>query len=717
MPKLDAVEGMARAYAWFGIDLQGGSGNEQKADCPFCGKEGKWTVNCETGLWQCWSCQAGGNLTVFTRKVWELSVEQTTDYSELVAERPPLTEETLMHWEAAGSVLTGEWLLPGCGIDGKVQTVYKWAAVPGSKKKRLQLTPETHHYPSGYSPTLFDQDEELVYLVEGLWDGAAWWQALRQAKLPGNVVSVPGARVFKEGWCSIFSGKRVVLIPHNDHPREYPKDSGHFIKPGLDGMRRIAGILQGSDRPPKEMNYLKWGPDGFDPEKKDGYDLRDAIIEHVEPSLILDHWQTIPVPQQWLQVARKTSTTAVEVQAKHCDSWAKVLASWSEALHMRLGLEDVLAVCLAVCLSTEQSGDSQLFLQMIGDPGTAKTKFCDALLTSKKCIPLEHITGFHSGWSDGSGKDFSFLARSNRKTWITPEGDLMMSSPRFVEIMSQQRRIFDGTSRAVYKNKTEDQNHVGLRTPWIMAGTFALLETDQSRLGDRFLRVVVDQASDDERRMILRKVIMTSTGTVRQSSNGAVESHMDPKLAEAYRLTGGYVDNLRDNSDDLLSAVRVDMEQLIDRISALAEFVADMRSRPNPDKRKVDLEASKELPSRLASQLVRLAICLGAVTQRHEVDAEVMRIVAKVAVDTARGKTLMISRHLYEIGERGSSAAACAVAAGTSEDRTNTLIDFMQKLDMVERFEVPPSMGQRVHVRWRLTPRLRRLHDEVMSYA
>ena len=47
----------------------------------------------------------------------------------------------------------------------------------------------------------------------------------------------------------------------------------------------------------------------------------------------------------------------------------------------------------------------------------------------------------------------------------------LLSSPKFAELMSQQRRIFDGTSGASYKNRKEDVRFTGLRTPWVMAVT------------------------------------------------------------------------------------------------------------------------------------------------------------------------------------------------------------------------------------------------------
>jgi hypothetical protein len=715
MPKMDGkppAEGLARPYAWLGLDLQGGIGDNDHADCPFCGKEGKWGVNRNDGKWQCWVCGASGNLTTFMREIWKQSSDRTDDYSDLARERPPIDTETLIIWETVKSSLDGSWLVPGYQVDGKIGTLYKWASPLGTTRPRLHLGPETNHYLSGCGPTQFDPKERTCYICEGAWDGMTLWQMLRKYNQSGNVVSVPGCKVFKPAWATIFSGKNVVLIPHNDHPREYPKASGRFVKPGWDGMARLAGILSSSEKPPASLRVVYWGPDGFDRDLKDGWDVRDHFGKGSVDSLLERIGE---VPTEWLLGSSgKIKNAVVAITTRKCDSWSRVLEIWNEALEWRRCLEDVLAVCLAVCLSTEQAGDSQLFLQLIGDAGSAKTKFCDAMLTSPKCLALEHITGFHSGWKDGSGQDFSFLSRANRKTWVTPEGDVFMSNPRFDEIMSQQRRIFDGTSGATYKNQAEDKRWSGLRTPWIMAGTPALLDKDQSRLGDRFLRIRIDKPPVAEKRAIMRRVILTAARTVCRTSNGEISSHMDSSLAEAYAITGGYVDYLRENAEDLLVAVKVDHEQLIDKCSVLAEYIADLRARPANPRYVIDAEATKELPSRVAAQLVRLAICLGAVLQRYAVDQEVMRIVAKVAIDTAWGRTASIAEYLWQAGEDGTSLNSAAIFAKVGEERARTLLEFMRQLDMVVKFKL--RQGQSSYERWRLSERLREVLDEVMGY-
>jgi hypothetical protein len=325
-----------------------------------------------------------------------------------------------------------------------------------------------------------------------------------------------------------------------------------------------------------------------------------------------------------------------------------VLSAWRKALEWRQELDDVLSVLLAVCFSTEQVGD-QLFLQFIANAGVGKTVFCDALLTSRNCYPLEHVKGFHSGWKEGDGEDFSLITRINRKTLVTPEGDVIMSSPQFTEIMSQQRRIFDGTAGASFKNMKKDRRYTGLRTPRIIAGTPALMQTDQSRLGDRFLRICIDLPTEEQEDAIIDRAIGKSLRDLMHTSDGTAESCLNPRIAHASRLTGGFIDYLREDPRELLLGLVFDPSEVIDRCRPLAKFVAYMRARPDPD-RKRNVEPSVELGTRLGQQFGRLAGCLAVVLGEYAITEEVYRRVRKVVMDTSRGLSLSIARHLYESG-------------------------------------------------------------------
>ena len=738
MPKpKDETPQHLRPYIFHGLDLRI-SGDKAAGDCPFCAGEGKLGVQVSTGLWRCVKCnegtdKGGGNVYTFLRLLWERSFEARNGAAkELAEDRRLLHVDTVDRWGICRSILDGCWLVPGHNVEGKLCQLYRWDK--GKDGKRiLKATAGLPVQPMGH---ISPKKQGPIYVTEGPWDAMALWEALGMAKqteevlkltansaasllADADVLALPGCGSFQQAWSKLLAGRPTVLCFDNDHLK--PAVGGKGTRPGAGfaGVERTARLLLGADDPPASISWLCWGEAGHDPELPDGCDVRDLLGGQREPAgrvkalaLVLSLVQ--PIPQEWADAVVKSGTASqgsrAEIEPEPCTSWAKLRDGWKKALDWRQSLDDALSVMLAVSISTEQVGD-QLFLQLIGEAGSAKTRLCDGMLVSKHCFPLEHLTGFHSGWKGPDGEDYSLLARINHKTLITPEGDVLMSSPRFTEIMSQQRRIFDGTSGASYKNRKDEQRYTGLRTPWIIAGTPALMSTDQSRLGDRFLRVIVDPPDEEGKRGILRRVGYTALRSVMQRSNCRQDSIVEENLLHAYRLTGGYVDHLRANVEELLAKVECDEERLVDRCSDLAEFVAFLRARPDPDKRKDETHDAKELPTRLTHQLVRLAVCLAAVLNRP-VDAEVMRRVQKVALDTAKGSALNVARVLWKLPQ-GASAENVATQTARIKDKESALLEFMGRIGAVEKRRV--KVGGTKKTLWTLSPKLQGLWRNLMG--
>ncbi len=712
MPKLhDDTPRALGPYVFHGVDCSSTVGDQVVAECPFCGKS-KWFCSVETGLWNCKVCGASGNSILFLRQLWEVSEASPGHLKVLAADRTLVDHETLSLWGVRRSAITSQWIVPGYDDRREISTLYRYAGRP---KPLLLVTKDHPHGLLGLP--LFDDEYEDVYLCE-TWNAPALWEVVRHAGIPANVVGVPGANAFYDSWAAMFKDRRVTLAFDNDHRRRV--DGRDVDGAGLLGTKRVTGLLAGVA---KEVYWLRWGPDGYDPSLPSGYDVRDILADggnfdiDLRVRLYQDQILTrlAAVPREWIEEGKK-ARAAADMGPLFCDDWKTVILAWRKAMKWRQDLDDVLSVMLAVCLSTDQEGDSQLFLQVIGSAGGGKTKLCDALLISKSCYPLEHLTGFHSGYQgpEGDKEDYSLIARMNHKTLITPEGDVLMSSPRFTEIMSQQRRIFDGTSGASYKTMKTDRRYEGLRTPWIMAGTLALLSTDQSRLGDRFLRIIITDPSTDERREILRRVAFSAMRSVVVKSNCSAASIISPELRLAYRLTGGYVDHLRGRSQELLRSVSVDGEWVADRCAALGEFTAMYRARPDADKRKDEKHDTKELPTRLTAQYVRLATCLAVVLDRGTIDEEVMRRVRKVAIDTAQGITARIAGVLAPEGVRGLSLGMVAGKIQETDDVTKKYLLFLRALGAVESWA---AKGPGTTVRYRLRPDALALYCEIMGVA
>ena len=407
-------------------------------------------------------------------------------------------------------------------------------------------------------------------------------------------------------------------------------------------------------------------------------------------------------PREWFSAAAAATNGrahyGVVSEAVPCATWAECEAAWVDAMFWRRDLSDAMAVMLAICASTNQSGN-QLFLDLIGSPGSAKTTMCQGLLASAQCIRVENMTKIVSGWKkpDDEGADCSFLARANNKTWVTCEFDVLGSSPEYHQLMGKIRRIFDGETSTTYGNDDKDRIYTGLRTPWIRAGTPKMMDRmadyDQSALGDRFLRFILSDPEQSEKRDILRSVVRSERSAMLGSANGTSGSLVDSKTRAAHALTGGYVDWLRARAEEVLGVVEVPLEAE-DYCIDLAELSADLRARPNEDRWKVEANEFKELPTRLARQNIRLASHLAVVLNKPSVDAEVMRIVRKVALDTAAGHSLNMVRWLclpnpkaanklyQECG--GMMMATLEGWSGMVPDRLHRHLKFLQKIGVLD---------------------------------
>ncbi len=736
-----------KPYWFHRLDFEHRPGADQAIGvCPLCASDaGKWYCSAETGLWDCKVCGESGNALTFLRRLWSESDKTTSQYDELAADRGLLFPETLMLWGAARSIIDGTWLVPGYDAKGKLCQVYRYAPVQTAKGGvRNILMPTPDHGHGMYGADRFDPEKPNVIICEGWGDPMALWEVLKAAKEDGeggfvvtasetasllgstNIIAAPTASVFYDQWAPLLAGKHVTLMFDSDHPRKHPT-TGKISEPsGFAGVKRIAALLASQPTPPVDIRYLKWGEEGYDPSLKHGYDVRDYLSAGANlasrvallPGLLS---KVVPVPAEWIGGgAIVTKGSRITSGPLPCERWGDLLTAWKKPMRMRQDLEDVLSTMLSVALSTNQTGD-QLFLQVIGDAGSGKTRFCEGMLTSKKCFALEHLTGFHSGWGGENGDDYSLISRINGLTLITPEGDVLMANPKFAEIMSQQRRIFDGSSGSSFKNQKEDRQYKGLRTPWIIAGTPALLNTDQSRLGDRFIRVCMIPPEEEEKRQILKRVAFTALKVVRETANGTAESILDDRLATAYRLTGGYVDHLRDNVEELFSQVKVDEEEVSERCMALAEFTADMRARPDPNEEKVgaskEAGATKELPTRLTHQYGRMAVCQAVVLNSPYVDTEPLRRVKKIALDTCRGRALIATTLLSEVGRVGMDVKELAMKMSETPDRLGTLLRFMKRVFVTEYVPFPKVQGVvlRGSPRWRLTERSAALYKDVME--
>ena len=734
-PELDRL----RPYTFHGIDLTP-KGSHAVGDCPFCGRDGKFAVEIATGLWRCFVCGSGtaaggGNALVFVRALYERSYANVGDsggipaaFLAAVAADRGVSPASVAAWGVAQGP-DGTWLVPGYSPDERLDQVYRRTKVRDKDEWVWRLLPTPGLWPEGKVHSLhlplqdFNPTRAAVVVCEGPWDGMSLWENGRKVWGDANIVAVPGCNVWRDDWTELCRGKQVTLLFDSDHPRTH---AGRTSRAGFDGMQRVAKKLSGIAA---SVQWIRWGKDGYDPTRPSGWDVRDHLTETADKTTALAELlgKLEPVPADWFLAGVATNGAMKQgksIEARECSSWAECEAAWQKAMRWRPEMSDAMAVLLAVCASTNQPGN-QLFLDLIGAPGSAKTTLCKGLLVSSNCVHVENISKIISGFkkADDPDKDCSFLARSNGKTWVTCEFDTLGSSPQYHELMGKIRRIFDGETSAIYGNLDEDRIYTALRTPWIRAGTPAMMDHDQSQLGDRFIRFILSDPDNREKREIARRAILSERAAMLETVNCTAGSIVDSDTRLAHALTGGYVDWLRANIEDRLTTIEVPLsaeDQCID----LAELAADMRARPKRSRRRgedaQEVYDCKEMPTRLARQNIRLASCLAVVLGRPQVDRDVMRVVRKVALDTAHGVSLNIVQWLCSPNPRnvghtyqetgGLMEGMLSTWTGMMSERLTHYLTFLRKIGVLELKRGPHGGDS-----WLLTDRVLELYLRVMN--
>lgn len=267
-----------RPYAFLGIDLEvDGNGGEAVGECPFCSEE-KFSVNTETGQWQCWKCAMKGNTTTFLAQFHKhLHKGHSFDrYVTLRRDRGLFGSQCLKSWKIVWNSLTRHWLVPGYEPSGKLKTLYRYSRLKG--RMCLLPCPTLGHALHGVN--LFNKELDTVCLCEGIWDGVRVWETVGAVKpRQMNVLASPGCNVFLPEWCGLFEKKKVLICFDNDHPKTIEK-TGKVIPPtGYTLAAKHAKALLESRTPPASVEILTWGDSekGYSESLPSGYDLRDYL--------------------------------------------------------------------------------------------------------------------------------------------------------------------------------------------------------------------------------------------------------------------------------------------------------------------------------------------------------------------------------------------------------------------------------------------------------
>lgn len=672
-----------------GVVLEELSPSQARGDCPFCGKEGHFFVNPKTGQWDCKVCVTSGNLITFLGSyVAKLNAETTpTDWARVCKRRSTYKGKTVVPifppemFKPWGIGYTGtHWLIPCFSDTGTVRSVLQWDGRNTFATKGLELQL------GGLDRLVKATKGSRIWICEGPWDAFALQWLLGLAKLKDVAVFVPSAGVFKQDWCDFFKGMDVVCCYDND-------------KAGDAGGLRAGKMLKGTA---KDVQYLNW-PRTF----PEGFDTSDLVLSgrgtDLTPADAILQLEGLVQPVHRSEMVAKETAPPVSGKEETPLEFPDVLKVFEKWVWLEDDFVKGLAVCLATTLGNEIPGDP-VWMYLVGPAGSGKTlillslKASDRTLFYSTLTPASLVSGYNTH------PDPSLLPTLNGKTAVFKDGTelLSMNPDARREAYGVLRGAFDGVYYKKFGNGVERNytSHFNL----IIGMTPAVHGDSQATMGERFLKFEMRELPDK-----VEGKIRAAVGNIAQ------ENELELELSEACRRF-----LLKEVDPKKLPAVP---EPIIDKVVALAQIVSILRASVERDQygdREVKYRPGFETGTRLAKQMTKLAQMLTYVYGVPKIDAEIYKIVQKVALDTSVGYHVDIVRALLRpprlpLGN-ADLVRICRIPSTTLMRRLNDL----EHLGVVGRFiptsaPVPGSVRVPLAAKWTLARGFTELWDRAFE--
>lgn len=619
-----------------GYEVTDATKGNKKGTCPFCHKEDHFFFKHdeEDGefAWDCKVCGLTGNVYTFIKlfhdRVCTMSIVPDKGLPFAVYKNNGVRHNPL----------NNTFVIPTIGPKGSMNNLYKY--VPANNT--IYGTP-------GVSAALFNFEtagHKKVWLCEGHWDKLAAEVICEKHEI--TTIAVPGANTFKEGWAAAFRDKDVTICYDND-------------KAGQAGIARVVKAFQESPQKPSSIKFLKWNPD-----LKEGYDLRDAYLEHKENTY--EYLQDFVVPVEVKGAIKVSSENVVEDFS--CDSYDKALDSFRTAFHTTPDMEAALALVMASIWSIKFDDMEQLWLKIIGPPGSGKTRIAKAVSGSDQVETKSTFTGLFSGWKDNNDdSDAGLIPLISGRTLIVKDADALLRQPNVEQIFSELRDFYDKDSSVAYRNRVS-RDYRNIKSTIIICGTQQLRSADHAFLGERFMAVELNYSTEDKY-TINRKVLDRNIAVATKKLFNPEQSIMSSMK--------GWINHLMQRELD--SEIPKDMQEIILELSNLTAL---MRTSVDRDRRrKITTPAVPEMPGRIIGQTIVAAFALCVVFGINRADGRVYRIISKMLRDTInpRSDRYKICQTLIENPNitAGELTTACQIRQQTVDDE----IDDMQELGII----------------------------------
>lgn len=613
---------LLRPFEAHGVVINGYRDNQAYGFCPFSGKDDKFYVNVENGLWDSKTAGLSGNLSDFLEAVARVYEEALTPkHLDALAADRRLPVEAFEGWGLGWNGVA--YTLPVRDLNGRVvdiRTARLGKAFLSTAGCKVGLLGAERLKKNRSGP---------VYVCEGEWDTfSLHWELVKVLKEKVTVVGVPGAGTMKPDWVAWLTGRVVhTLYDHDDA-----------------GLEAEVMIQKKLGTAATRLTFTHWPR-----ELPKGFDVRDWIIygavEREDPDGCWKKMQGLFRPEtRRAAAAMQPAATMTIVRKKDLAKSGKhakvvTVGDLHHAFNKWLLLKnnDLIDFSMAVVLSMRLLGEP-LWSFVVGPPGSGKTVVVDTLNNWEHIHVTSSITPHTlvSGASGPGGIDPSLIPRLDGKTLVVKDFTVIlgMHEKDKEEIFDILRDAYDGKCAKEFGNGITRRYES--RFSILAAVTTAIYDASAAHaaLGERFLKFSVGDNIEHFREAdVIMRAIDNSMKPTTMSDDVSplVISFLEERWANAVE-------------PEIPEDFKV---QLV----ALGRFVARMRGTVSREQYNQDLVKSRpsaEVGTRLGIQFAKLMRAL-AMVYGHEVCGEAeYRIVRKVALDTVTQRTEDFVRAIWK---------------------------------------------------------------------
>jgi hypothetical protein len=610
-----------------GVVFTGQAGNQAYGTCPFTGKQDKFYVNVENGLWDSKTAGYSGNLADFLKRIQDVYRKQLTPQllQALAAERG-IPIDAFKPWDFGYDGM--RYTLAVKDLNGTItdiRTFQLGKSFMSTAGCKVGLLGAEH---------LGKRSSEPVYLCEGEWDCITDCWALQKAGQSGIAVGVPGANTLKPTWASWLANRTVhTLYDHDDAGREAE----------VMAQKKLGTSVA-------KLTFVHWPeelPHGFD--TRDW--LRYGAIRKKDPAGSLEKLHGLFRPETRLATrelnAKRTTMVIGRKKTKkallNVPSIADVHAAFQRWL--LLNNTDTVDVILAIVLSERLKGDP-VWMFVVGSAGSAKTAMLTAVQDFERIHSTSSITPHTlvSGASGPGGADPSLIPRIDNKVLVIKDFTVILGMHDMdkEEIFDILRDAFDGTcakefGNGIIRRYTSHFTVLAAVTPKIYA-----FSSSHAALGERFLKWTTgDNLNHDNECAIIGRAIDNS-------------QHSEVMNDEIRKVTTAFLEDRWERAVDPVIS-----PEMRTRIISLARFAARLRGSVSREAYNQDILTSRptaELGTRLGIQFAKFARALAMVYAHTEVGEAEYRILRKIALDTVEQRIEDYVRWVYRASKKNNNA-------------------------------------------------------------